>query len=262
MSDLKRVQTGEKIRIPAQTWNNVLDATEDFLRRSTGMGAGDGQSIPASGSIVPILNSSGADVDRMNILGISAPAILPTDNMDEFVHHLALVGVTPTEAGYKGKFAVTMAPIANGAIGLACISGLCPVNLTITSSGDTFADVKDGDTGSLKTGTSGSAFILWQAGGSGTVLGIVRLANLVEGGVSLTPVLLSGGSGGTYTGREQVWSSGAWSEKSGATDLTCINLCETTGGHTSPVDAGAIVLATKCGSTYFFTWSTNAKYKV
>lgn len=261
MSDLKRVQTGEKIRIPAQTWNNVLDATEDFLRRSTGMGAGNGQTLPASGSIVPILNSSGADVDRMNVLGISGPAIPPTDSLDEFVHHPALVGVTPTESEHAGRFAVTMAPIANGAVGLACVSGLCPVNLTIASGGDTFADVNDGDAGSLKTGTSGSAFILWQAGGSGTVLCIVRLTNLVEGGASLTPVLLSGGSGGVYAGREQVYSSGAWSEKSGATDLACINLCETTGGHTSPVDAGAIVLATKCGGTYFFNWPTNAKYK-
>ncbi len=81
------------------------------------------------------------------------------------------------------------------------------------------------------------------------------------GGASQTPILLSGGSGGVYTGREQVYSSGAWSEKSGATDLTCVNLCETTGGHTSPVDAGAIVLATKVGGTYFFNWPTNSKYK-
>ena len=81
------------------------------------------------------------------------------------------------------------------------------------------------------------------------------------GGSTTVPVLLSGGSGGVYTGREQVYSSGAWSEKSGATDLTCINLCETTGGHTSPVDSGAIVLATKVGGTYFFNWPTNAKYR-
>jgi hypothetical protein len=96
------------------------------------------------------------------------------------------------------------------------------------------------------TDAGGNAQYIFTAGGSGA---------------SSIPVLLSVGSGGAYTGREQVWASGAWSEKSGATDLTCVNLCETTGGHTSPVDAGAIVLATKVGGTYFFNWPTNAKYK-
>ena len=81
------------------------------------------------------------------------------------------------------------------------------------------------------------------------------------GGSSTVPILLSGGSGGVYTGREQVWSSGAFSEKSGATDVTCVNLCETTDGSTSAVDGGAIVMATKCGDTYFFNWPTNTKYK-
>ena len=262
MSDLKRVQTGQKIKIPASTWNTVLDATEDYLRRQGDMGAGAGQNQPSSSTIVLIKNASGADVDRMNVLGISAPAILPTDNMDQFVHRLALVGVTPTEAGYKGKFAVTVEPIANGEIGMACVSGVCPANLAITSDADKFADVNDGAVGSLKTGDSGAAFILWKATGSGTVLGIVRLANLSGAGASQIPVKLSGGSGGYYSGIEQTCADGEFSDKEGAEEITCVNLSETTGGCSSSLDAGAIVLATGIAGSYFFTVPTNAKYKV
>jgi hypothetical protein len=223
------------------------------------MGAGAGQNQPSSSTIVLIKNASGADVDRMNVLGISAPAILPTDNMDQFVHRLALVGVTPTEAGYKGKFAVTVEPIANGEIGLACVSGLCPVNLTITADADKFADVNDGAVGSLKTGDSGAAFILWKATGSGTVLGIVRLANLSGAGASLVPIKLTGGGGGSYTGIEQDLASGG--DKEGASEVGCVNLAETTGGSSSSIDANAIVLATLIADTYYFDHPTNAKYK-
>jgi hypothetical protein len=83
-----------------------------------------------------------------------------------------------------------------------------------------------------------------------------------SGGTSQTPIKISGGASGTYSGVEQTWSGSAWSDKTGATSVTLVNLCETTGGHTSPVDAGAIVLATQVVGTYFFNWPTNAKYKV
>ena len=72
----------------------------------------------------------------------------------------------------------------------------------------------------------------------------------------------SGGSGGYYSGIEQTCTDGEFSDKDGAEEITCVNLSETTGGCSSSLDAGAIVLATGIAGSYFFTVPTNAKYKV
>lgn len=195
MSDLNRVQSGQKLVIPARTWNTVLDATEEYLRRRGDMGGGMGTGQAASSTIVLIKNTSGADVDRMNVLGISAPAILPSENADQFAHHPALVGVTPDLDSHAGRFAVTLEPIKNNEIGMACVSGLCVVHLAITDGTDQFADVNNGTAASLKSGPAGSASILWQAGTSGTVLALVKLGNAAgPAGTHVTPKVL-GGSG-------------------------------------------------------------------
>ena len=158
MSDLKRVQSGQKLAIPAQTWNTVLDATEDYLRRRGDVGSSSSAERHNS-TVVLVRNDSGSDVDRMNVLGIDAPLIPPDANMDSFVHMPALIGVLPIKPYYLGKIAVAMEPIASGKIGLACVGGICAAKVSMTDLMDQYADVS-GVTTHLVSGQSG-ARILW-----------------------------------------------------------------------------------------------------
>lgn len=71
---LQKVCAGERLVIPAQTWNTVRDATEDYLRRHRrgDVGAGRALITPASSAIAMIKNPSGTDMDRVNVLLKSA----------------------------------------------------------------------------------------------------------------------------------------------------------------------------------------------
>ena len=104
--------------------------------------------------IVPVKNASGADRNRFDVLGIDAPLFTPTDNLTSFQNQIALVGVTPREADHYGKFAILLEPLRTGRIGKACVSGVCVVRLNVLDESHDFADVEDGCTENLKTGSA------------------------------------------------------------------------------------------------------------
>ena len=73
--------------------------------------------------IVLVKNSSGADRDRFDILGIDGPIIAPTDNPDEFKNRVTIDGITPAMADHTGQFVILAEPIASGAIGRGHLDG-------------------------------------------------------------------------------------------------------------------------------------------
>jgi len=259
---LKKVKPGDPLVIPAATFNTFVDAAQDFLRRQRDIGRTPAAERPPFETVL-LKNASGADRGRFDVLGIDGPVFTPTDSLETFTNGIALVGVTPT-AAHAGNFAVLVEPIQAGQIGRACILGACPVKVNVVSASDTFADVEPGVTTRLKSGSSGAAArILWKESGTGEKWAVVRLGNPAGGALAVPVKLTASLGGGAYTGREQVWSGSAWSDKPGAADITCVNLSETTGGSTSGLDLtpAPVVLATAISGTHFFERETNAKYK-
>jgi hypothetical protein len=261
MAGLQKAKAGDPLKIPAATFNTFVDAAQEHLRRQRDIARTPVAERPPFETVL-LKNASGADRGRFDVLGIDAPVFTPTDSLEAFTNGIALVGVTPT-ASHAGNFAVLVEPIQTGQIGRACILGACPVKVNVVSASDTFADVEAGVTGRLQSGSSGAARILWKESGTGEKWTVVRLGN-PAGGVSAIPVKLTASlGGGSYTGKEQVWTGSAWSDKPGAPDITCVNLPETTGGCTSGLDLSPapVVLATAISGTHFFERETNAKYK-
>ena len=169
---MRKVISGEPLRIPASTYNAFIDTAEDFFKRrhSTGVPrAGESDDEP-----VLVQNSSGSDVDRFGVLGISNVVISPTDNPTGFGNQVAMVGVTPDADDHEGKFLIAQAPIANGALGLCRASGLTWVKVDVSSEGHGYAEVKDGDLTQLASAASGSAQILYKESGTGTKWAVVR----------------------------------------------------------------------------------------
>jgi|GEM_PF-2743292 len=125
---LKHVQRGDPLRIPASDWNKVIDATrahyeaQGTARRAASMSA----SLPA-GTIL-VKNASGQDQPQFAVMGINAPIILPQDNFDEFKRQVALSCVMPTTE-HTNRFVILQEPLAVGAIGKACVSGVTCVKL-------------------------------------------------------------------------------------------------------------------------------------
>ena len=176
-----RVTKGQKLQIRADDYNRMLAAGEAHARGAT-------RPAPATKTAstdILIKNSSGSDIDQFGILGISGPAITPTDNLNEFKARVLLDGAAASDT-YKGKFAVAQEPIPIGKIGRARIAGSSIVQISVPDSDDyTHAEIKDADATQLLADKIGSTRIVWVESGTGTKWAVVNISGsptLPEGG--------------------------------------------------------------------------------
>jgi len=157
----KKVQSGDPLRIPAETFNTFIDAARDFKSRRQSRTRESQVEFRQTG-IIPVKNNSGADRNRFDVLGIDRPIFTPADNLLSFQNQVSLVGVTPTEVDHLGRFVVLLEPVRTGAIGQACISGVCPIRLNVLDEEHEFAEIEEGCSENLQSATAGSGFILWK----------------------------------------------------------------------------------------------------
>jgi hypothetical protein len=170
-----KVQSGQPLAIPAAAFNAFIDAAEDFRRRQQSRLQESQPHWPQAG-IVRVKNASGTARERFEVLGVDRPIFTPSDNLATFQNEVLLVGVQPVREDHAGRFVVLLEPLGAGQIGRAVVSGVCPVQLSVTEESDTFAEIEDGTCHSLKSAGSGSATILWKEPGTGAhKWGVVRL---------------------------------------------------------------------------------------
>lgn len=164
----KKVQRGDPLRIPAETFNTFIDAAKDFRNRTQNL-ARRGQPDVLQSGIILVKNGTANDLERFHVLGIERPIFTPAESLFSFHDQLAVIGVAPNEDHHQGRFLVLQEPLRAGMIGRAVVSGVTPVRLNVLDEEHDWADIEEGETDSLKTDTAGSAFILWKepSGGSG-----------------------------------------------------------------------------------------------
>jgi hypothetical protein len=127
--------------------------------------------------IVYVQNNTGSDCDEFDVMGIDDMAITPTQNEAHFKWKRPVIsGVIPSTADSTGKFVIAFEAIPDGEIGRAFIGGVCPAYIHMQAAGDAFADVADGETSYLQSGSSGAAQILWVESGTGNKWALVRLS--------------------------------------------------------------------------------------
>lgn len=207
---LAKVSAGQPLRIPAETFNAFVDAAAAFQARRTSRQAEGGALIPTAG-IVTVRNDSGTDQDRFAILGISTPLILPTENAAAFQERVAVALVAPDEDAHADRICILQEPIAAGALGRGLILGVTPVRLDVQAEDDRVAAVVTGEAGSLKTGSTGAARILWKEAGTGEVWGIVQIPSGGAGGGSPNLVLeVTSTNHPWMVGDVLRWNGGAW----------------------------------------------------
>lgn len=90
---MKKVQSGDPLKIPAGTFNTFVDAAQDFLRRQRSIGRTPVADRPPFETVL-LKNASGADRGRFEVLGIDGPVFTPTDSLEAFTSGIALAGVT------------------------------------------------------------------------------------------------------------------------------------------------------------------------
>lgn len=109
---------------------------------------------------------------------------------------VALTVSTPT-ASDKGKIVILAEPIRAGELGLAFVSGACPVQVNITDATHKCADIAAGDTAKLTSSATSGARILYKAASTGVCWCVVNLdysSEQLTGSAANPVVLLSTGA--------------------------------------------------------------------
>jgi len=170
---LRKVQAGDRLQIPAATWNTLLDVAQERQARSQNQ-TGESQPRGLAAGIVLVQNTSGADRERFDVLGIDGPIFTPADSEQAFTDRAALKGVTPAEADHLGRFVILAEPVKAGLVARAWAFGVCPVKVQVDDEAHRFADVADGAAAHLVSGSTGAATILWKESGTGQKWALVR----------------------------------------------------------------------------------------
>ena len=168
-------------------------------------------------------------VSRFDIVGLGAAVYDPGGSASElgaFQDRPVFSVTTPDEDLHRARFAVMQADCASGEYGRAIITGQAVVQIAVVNAtDDSYAEIKDGETGYLEPVPWGSAKILWKEPGTGPRWAIVDLcqrgrsflAELAEdapsggGEVAVTEIRDVDATGGiTYSTREydvRVWAA-------------------------------------------------------
>ena len=168
MNRVPKVRRGQGIAFRAAHWNSFADAANAHAERQLAGAAGRAVTHWREGAVVSVRNDTGADRDRFAILGTHEPVFSPSEDEGAFTRSVVLKGGTPDEDYHVGRFVVLQEALPAGKIGRGMIAGVTAVKLNVEAEGeDRFADICDGVTGYLTAGASGSAYVLWRAGGTG-----------------------------------------------------------------------------------------------
>ena len=159
----RKVQSGQRLKIPAEAWNSCLDAAADLKSRQLARGAG----TPTGGDRpgICVRNDTGADLAQFSVVRLDGVVITEAADHNQFAMGPICKAVTPAAGCFV---AVIQEPIRNGAFGRALVDGLSPVKLSILPTSEQWA-FATAQTDTLTPGATGSCRILHsEDGGSGS----------------------------------------------------------------------------------------------
>jgi len=183
--DLKKVQRGQALRMPASAYNAFIDAAADYRRRSLGIEGQYKQRDSRSGVVI-VRNQSGSALDQFAVVELGSVIIGPSDNEQEFRSRTTFDVTTPAEE--PGPMAILQEPIAADGTGRAMVFGVTPVRVDVTDEEHEYAEVTPSEPGYLTSAATGAARVLYKESGTGEVWAVVYFPASSPGG----PLRLSG----------------------------------------------------------------------
>ena len=169
----QRVQSGQRVAIPAGAWNAMLEAARAHEQSKFNAQA-DTEPHLAQADICKVLNTTAGPLERFAITEIAGALIAPADNEAEFQVRAAFRVRVPT-AEARGRWCVLAEPIPPGRIGRAWVSGVCPARVSVEETHHQYAEADAGNSSRLVSADQGSARILWRESGSGQRWALIRI---------------------------------------------------------------------------------------
>lgn len=179
---MEKVRSGEPVNIKASTWNAFVDAA-NWAKEARQNSSADGVSAGLDVGIVRLKNGESTLYPRYSSLVIVGVCVTAEANEDEFTSCPPVFEGQKMTSEREGKpYAVLLEPIEAGEIGRAMVLGVTPAKVAIKESGDDYAvPMADSSTGELESSATGTARILWKAGGSGEQWCVLQLGGAGAG---------------------------------------------------------------------------------
>lgn len=169
---LRKVHNGQKLKIPAGSYNAMIDAAEYYRKQLHDVGQSSHNSA-LNNNIVLIKNNTGGNINRFSILGIGGSEIDPAN--ENFQNSTAFTGNFPSWANHtNGRFVITTEPIAAGKFGHAYICGISVVLIDVIAETHYCADIIGGNTDNLQSCKLGAAIILYKQAGTGLKWAVIK----------------------------------------------------------------------------------------
>jgi len=178
---MKKVLAGDKLKIPAKTFNTFVDAGQYYLDRQ-----GDLKVSPAGNNLrsamVRVYNNSGADQDMFAVLAITGVSISQSDNENEFMHRGPVLtvdlwsNVTAADR-YKTTFVILQQPVKQEKIARAKAFGVSQVQINVTNASHPYAK-PSASSAILDSAWAGPTRILYQESGTGTKWAVVHFQEI------------------------------------------------------------------------------------
>jgi len=229
-SNYRKFVVGDPIGMSARLFNDLVDVS----KKESFSPVSDAGPFVRELDIVKVKNNSGGNLDRWNVVGLTGLLLSPTTNLNEFLMTPGFLGSASQTPRDQCNFAVTIEPIAAGAIGRAAVGGVVPVQVTLDPNNIMeWAEVGSGV--NLKNVPSGSARILaLQNNGASTQWALVRLGNGTQ--LQLGKIKVSSSAG---TGWDTTSASSNTIASSGSFSFTVASGLNWLAGDTVLVDAGS-----------------------
>ncbi|MEO1510913.1 MAG: hypothetical protein AAFU70_02470, partial [Planctomycetota bacterium] len=144
---LRKVRTGEPLKIPAAAYNAFVDAAVGHRSRDRNAVADPQREIMQRG-VVLVRNDSEQTIEPYHAMAITGVLVEPGDEDQErtFYSRTPLTGEIATEDSPPLAFVLATQPIKAGDLGRCALTGVTPARVYITSELDTTCEIEPEET--------------------------------------------------------------------------------------------------------------------
>jgi hypothetical protein len=152
----------------AAVWNQLLQMLTEWRGASNNFQKPSARKpqVAYATDVVMVQNTTSENIPRFQILMLDNALIEPSANTPEFQRRVIFSGVTPTGAA-AGRWGVCLDALTPGQIGRIGVIGVMSAYINLIDTSDTAVEAVAGSY-IPNSGSSGSADILYVAGGVGT----------------------------------------------------------------------------------------------
>lgn len=162
--ELKKVRPGQRLEIPAETYNRFINAAIAHQALLEEAQAGFGYRSP---NVIFVKNNTGAVLARFAVVGLDDVVYNPAIDEDMFKNESVMSGITPAIADHLTAYGIMQEPVEVAALGKCLVAGFTVVKLAVIKSWHKYAMPVDGSSANLESAPFGDAVIQWAGGAEG-----------------------------------------------------------------------------------------------